>query len=232
MAKASLQQTEIYSKLTDFLNKELFKGELDECMYVFSRNKNVIGGYFSPDRWTNDDGKSIPEIAINANLMVDGDLQYLLTVLIHEQAHLWQHLHGKPGRGGYHNREWADKCIEIGLQPFGPDGKDTGDSIDTKLISGGKAEQVIALIVTERADEFVFPWFADPLMVDSGQQPRDPSPEELGKEGNEQAPEEKVRKRAGKRDKYTCPQCGANVWGRADLHILCLDCNRPMVNGN
>jgi hypothetical protein len=41
----------------------------------------------------------------------------VLSTLVHEQAHLWQHHFGKPGRGRYHNREWAAKMVEIGLIP-------------------------------------------------------------------------------------------------------------------
>ena len=33
----------------------------------------------------------------------------------HEMVHAWQQQHGRPGRGGYHNREWAAKMKEIGL---------------------------------------------------------------------------------------------------------------------
>jgi predicted DNA-binding protein YlxM (UPF0122 family) len=43
-------------------------------MLTMSRNNNVIGGYFSPDKWINDDGLSIHEIAVNSNIMRDSVL--------------------------------------------------------------------------------------------------------------------------------------------------------------
>ena len=178
-------------------------------------------------------GLKSPEIALNANLMITGDLIYMLIVLVHEQVHFFQWLFGKPSRNGYHNQEWADKCKEIGLQPFGPDGKETGQAIDTKLIEGGKAEKVLAEMLTERADEFVFPWFADPLMIDQGEA-REPSPEEKERKGPKKPDKdaESFPGRSGKRDKYTCVICGASVWGKPGLHIACLDCNKPMVAGS
>ena len=45
-------------------------------------------------------------------------------------VHLWQHHRGTPGRGRYHNQEWAEKMIEIGLMPTDtgkPGGRITGD---------------------------------------------------------------------------------------------------------
>jgi len=32
------------------------------------------------------------------------------------------------------------------------------------------------------------------------------------------------------RTKYTCPSCGANAWGKPDLHIGCRDCDLPMLS--
>ncbi len=54
----------------------------------------------------------------------------MLATLAHEMVHLWQHHFGKPGRGRYHNKEWAEKMKSIGLQPTTTgkdDGAETGD---------------------------------------------------------------------------------------------------------
>jgi hypothetical protein len=39
------------------------------------------------------------------------------STLVDEVAHLWQSMHGKPGRRGYHNGEWPRKMDELGLTP-------------------------------------------------------------------------------------------------------------------
>ena len=41
----------------------------------------------------------------------------ILSTLAHEMAHVWQQTHGKPPRRSYHDRQWAAKMKEIGLQP-------------------------------------------------------------------------------------------------------------------
>jgi hypothetical protein len=28
--------------------------------------------------------------------------------------------------------------------------------------------------------------------------------------------------------KFSCPGCGANAWGKPDLHVTCTDCGVPM----
>jgi predicted SprT family Zn-dependent metalloprotease len=198
-------------------------------MYVFSRNKNIIGGYFAPEKWENEDGKRIPEIALNANLMKVTDLSDAYNTIIHEQVHFWQTIAGKPSRNGYHNQEWADKCKEIGLQPKTSDGKETGQAVDTELIPGGKAEQLIADILVNQADEYVFPWYAEGLMIDADGNGRGQTEDEKRKDGEKQNDENE--KKSGKRDKYTCAMCGTSVWGKAGLNIICGDCNRPLVNG-
>lgn len=30
-------------------------------------------------------------------------------------VHLWQHLHGKPGKGNYHHKQFRDKAASLGL---------------------------------------------------------------------------------------------------------------------
>jgi len=224
MESPSLSQTQVYSKLTDYLNKKLFNGELKECMYVFSRNKNLTGGYFSPQRWSNELGTEIPEIAINANVLADGDLPNMLQILVHEQVHFWQFLTGSPGRGGYHNQEWADKAKELGLLPVNVDNPDceTGDKISTSIIPGSLVEQVIAEILTTKADELVFPWSTKPLMVDDDGTPVPPP------QRSEPDPPSKPQK-SGKRTKYQCGVCGNKVWGKQSLYIICGDCSRRMV---
>jgi len=234
MTKASVQQSETLCKIAQHMNDSLFGGTLTECMYVFSRNKAVVGGYFCPDKWENEDGVKIPEIALNANLMQEGDLAYSFQVILHEMVHFWQHLFGKAGRNGYHNREWADKCKELGLQPVTADGKEVGQAVGTELIAGSAAEILIADMLSVKADEFAFPWVTDPLMVDGGNgEPRAPSSDEAKKGEPEQAEQEQpAERKAGKRDKYTCSMCGAAAWGKAGMNLICGDCNRPMINGN
>jgi predicted SprT family Zn-dependent metalloprotease len=212
--KPIVEQSEAYLAAFDYFNKKLFEDQLPRPMLLYTRNNNIIGGYYSPDKWSNGDGTMIDEIAINANLMADGNEVELFQVLIHEMSHLWQHKHGTPGRGGYHNVEWAEKAKAIGLKPYStkdPE-QETGDSITTKFIEGGPA----MLAVANMPEEISIPWYAVPMAEPDGPRPESPKPEE---------PEVPEVPKAGKRTKYTCHKCGANIWGKAGLNIQCLDCS-------
>lgn len=39
----------------------------------------------------------------------------VLATLLHEQLHAFQHLHGRPGRPPYHNRDFVRRAAELGL---------------------------------------------------------------------------------------------------------------------
>jgi hypothetical protein len=236
----------------DWLNCELFEGLLPPAMLVLSRNNNVLGGYFTPDRWFDEDGKAIPEIAINANCLKQAGIVKAMVVLAHEMVHLWQYTSGSPSRAGYHNQEWADKAKEIGLVPFTAEGKCTGQSVDTRLLPDGVAEMAIA----NMPEEFTLPWMTEPMDIPQdkekgGQQEGQGQGEggegqgngqEQGGSGQGGPPEGQgkgVRKgikdgtgqerKPGTRNKYTCPACGFNLWGKPGGNFECLDCNQVII---
>ena len=56
-------------------------------------------------------------------------------------VHLWQHHFGKPGRRGYHNKQWAAKMHEVGLIPSRtgkPGGKQTGQAVTHYIDENGR----------------------------------------------------------------------------------------------
>jgi hypothetical protein len=218
--KPIIEQSNVLSGAFDFLNEKIFDGALSRPMLIFTRSKKVTGGYFAPEKWSNGDGKMVHELSVNANLMEQGDEIHLFGIIVHEMTHQWQHEFGKPGRGGYHNREWADKCLEIGLQPKSAADPEcqTGDAINTTLIEGGKAMVSIAHL----PDELTIPWYA--VSMDDP----DEMPEPGGK--GEKSPEAPMPEpKAGKRTKYTCPACGDNLWGKSGIQAQCLKCNKRFI---
>ena len=55
-------------------------------------------------------------------------------------AHVWQETMGEPSRRGYHNRQWAEKMREVGLQPTStgePGGMETGQAVTHYIIPEG-----------------------------------------------------------------------------------------------
>jgi hypothetical protein len=215
----SVEQSESLIQAFDYLNKELFKGILARPMLIFTRNPKILGGYYSAQKWFNPAGDGVDEIAINANSMIEGDEIELFQVLIHEMSHQWQENYGSPGRGGYHNREWADKVLEIGLKPINvqdPDAE-TGDSISTVLVKGGRAMIVLA----NMPEEISIPFYAEVMAMPDGEKEK----EQGG--GGEPAPTPAPK--SGSRTKYTCPQCGCNLWAKAGLNLQCLDCMMKII---
>ena len=53
--------------------------------------------------------------AVVSRLM--GVAKALLCNLAHEMCHVWQQTRAKAPRRGYHDRQWAGKMREVGLQP-------------------------------------------------------------------------------------------------------------------
>lgn len=55
------------------------------------------------------------EVAINTRYVDSLPFGETIGTLHHEQLHLWQQVHGRPGKGNYHNRQYQRKAAESGL---------------------------------------------------------------------------------------------------------------------
>jgi predicted SprT family Zn-dependent metalloprotease len=125
----------------------------------------------------------------------------ILSVLVHEMAHLWQQHYGKPGRGRYQNLEWAERMLDLGLTPVSLDrpGKMTGSRVSHTIVEGGPFDVACGHLI---AGGYAVEW---------------------------QSPN--VKKRAQKKDKvkYTCLSCGAAAWGKPNLKLVCGDCDFSMA---
>ena len=121
----------------------------------------------------------------------------ILSTLAHEMAHVWQQTHGKPPTRCYHDRQWAAKMKEIGLQPSTtgePGGKETGQSVTHYIVPGGAYAKAYAKL---KATGFQLHW--------------------------QSVPEDRAAsvKKAASKTKFTCPECGQNAWAKADAVLLC-----------
>ena len=197
---------EAYTELQqafDFFNRELFAGQLPPCLITLQR-KNRTYGYFSGNRWANQAGTIRDEIAMNPTHFVSRSVEEVLSTLVHEMVHLWQHHAGKPSRSGYHNTEWADKMETVGLIPSDsgePEGKRTGQRVTHYIQEGGPFATASQQLL---AKGFLLSW-------------HDRATED--EEGRARA-----RKKANTRMKYTCPGCGVNAWAKPDIVLVCGAC--------
>lgn len=224
---------EAYSELQtafDFFNSELFGGELPGCLITLQREKHTYG-YFASDRFMNAVGEKSHEIAMNPSYFAVVPPVENMQTLVHEMTHLWQFVYGKPGRRGYHNKEWAGKMQEIGLMPSDTGkegGKMLGDKMGDYIIPGGPFEAACSRLFTA---DFAITWM-DRAPVKTqlehvlAGEVEGISVEELAAVGFEV--EQATPK--SNRDKYSCTSCNeVNVWGRPGLFVKCGNCDQVLV---
>lgn len=205
MAKITAKEYNGLAKAFDHFNRELFGGSLPDCMITLHR-KNGALGYFWAEQFSARNGeKKVDEIALNPSTFEGRTDREILSTLAHEMAHLWQQHNGNPGRGGYHNNEWADKMESIGLMPSDTaqeGGKRTGDRMSHYIVKGGAFSASCSRLLKS------------------------------GYKIQAQARGEGVSARAAlkraSKTKYTCPGCGLNAWGKPDILVACIECELPL----
>lgn len=195
-------------KAYDYFNAKLFGGQLPPCLITMQRHKGAYG-YFSGERFASlDDPKEVTdEIALNPNHFQKRTPAEILSTLVHEQCHLWQHHFGKPSRRTYHNREWGLKMREVGLIPSEtgePGGKETGQHMTHYVEASGRFEKACKDYL-ETGEAILY---------------------------HDRAGDEKARKKkAASKTKYSCPECGLNAWAKPEVSLICGECNEPMEEG-
>jgi len=190
-----------------FFNERLFGNALPPCLITMQRKARAYG-YFAGGRFGSKDGAVVTdEIALNPSHFHERTTEQSLSTLVHEMVHLWQHHFGKVSRGGYHNKEWAEKMKAVGLNPTDtgqPGGKETGQRVTHYIAQGGPYQSAFAEL---EATGF------DALLV------------ELWSEGEARA---KRKAKNASKTRYTCPSCGLNAWAKPDAPLACGDCGVRM----
>ena len=201
MIKPTEQAYDELQDAYDFFNDRLFDGRLPQCLMTLQREKQSYG-YFSQERWESREAAITDEIALNPVYFEFANPEDALSTLVHEMVHLWQQHFGKPGRGRYHNKQWAAKMKDLGLYPSATGqvgGSETGDQMSHYVIVEGPFATSCATLL---AADFTLSW-------------RDPFAEETG--GTK-----------SNRQKYTCPECGLNAWAKPNVALLCGECQQAM----
>lgn len=245
---------EAYAELQlafDHFNRQLFDGSLPFCLITMQREKHTYG-YFSSRRFVHRVGKqTTDEIAMNPAYFAVSPVLEVLQTLVHEMAHLWQFHQGRPGRRGYHNREWGEKMEAIGLMPSStgrPGGAKTGEKMADYPIEGGRfleaSEELLAGdFRISWLDRFPYPrpvialpspletpdWEIDedaplaPAIVEILPGGRGTFSAEVGALAADLGAllEPIGQRNRSNRVKYRCPCCGTQVWGKPALRILC-----------
>jgi predicted SprT family Zn-dependent metalloprotease len=191
------QEYSAFEQSFDFFNAALFEGRLPPCLITLQR-RTGSNGYYSSQRFeTRDADARTDEVALNPATFKGRSVKEILSTLVHEMCHHWQFRFGRPSRGRYHNREWADKMEALGLIPSDtglPGGARTGQAMTHYVLDDGPFSRACGRLL---ADGFVLTW-QDPGALRAA--------------------------RAKNQIKYTCPECGQNAWAKPDAQLVCAPC--------
>jgi predicted SprT family Zn-dependent metalloprotease len=196
--KEAITQAEYraFQEAYDFFNAELFGGSLPHVLVTLQRHAKTRG-YFAAERFSGrTEQTAVHELALNPDTFTGRSDEEILSTLAHEMAHVWQQAHGTPPRRSYHDRQWAAKMKEIGLQPTttgAPDGKETGQSVTHYIIPGAGYAKAYAKL---KARRFQLRWQSAPA-----------------------GPQAKAKKAS--KTKFTCPECAQNAWAKPDALLIC-----------
>ena len=192
----------------DYFNRALFGGGLPQVLITLQRRARALG-YFSPDRFQRrgEIAEHVHEIALNPNGFAGNTDEEILSTLAHEMVHVWQKEYGAPGRGRYHNRQWAQKMYDVGLVPSStgkPGGAITGDSMSHYVLEGGP----YLTACREFLKCYRLVWES---AVDA--------------DHNSDGEDETAGTKSPTRAKFTCPNCGLNVWAKPGARVDCHNCS-------
>jgi predicted SprT family Zn-dependent metalloprotease len=225
------------------MNEHLFNGTLPICLITLQREKKTYG-YFCGNRFhkIGNVKETTDEIALNPQYFRSSgrDDKGVISTLVHEMCHLWQHHYGKPGRARYHNKEWADKMISIGLIPSSTGaagGMMTGDSMDHYVDEKGLFNKVFNELVIQG---FSLQWIEPSYDIDQGTFIKVPGEEdgfnEMDSLSGSDDPDTISKIVASKKKidtsklKYSCPTCKLNAWAKMGVKLICGNCNEAMLN--
>jgi hypothetical protein len=195
-------------KAFDFFKEHLFKERWLPDVFITYQRKSRSYGYFGPDRFSVRDGESGKhEIALNPDGFKGRSDAEILSTLVHEMVHLWQHLFGidGPPQRAYHDKEFAAKMKSLGLQPSTtgePGGKEIGQHMSHYIVPGGPFEQAYQQLATSG-------W-------------------KLSLESVVREPVKAGKNSTKSKTKFTCPVCGLNAWAKPDATLTCTACAQPM----
>lgn len=207
----------------DQANAALFDRGLPNALITLQR-KGASSGFVHHAKFMGQ-GAAADELALNPAHVTNCTTRDLLVELVHLMIHLWQRHYGKPGRGPYHNREFARAATKIGLPTTitgEPGGKRTGDKVSHYIVEGGPFHRMCSRI---EARGYGLVW-SEILKQDTRAANADRS--------------EIANAKSGKRVRYICPldhfRNGKAVgplrmWGPSGVEVKCAQHDRALLPG-
>jgi predicted SprT family Zn-dependent metalloprotease len=172
-------------------------------MILLHRHRSAFG-YFWADRFGQNGSKTtVHEIALNPSHIRVRKPKETFSTLVHEMVHQFQQEHGKPPKGAYHNKQWAEMMKDVGLYPSDtakPGGAETGRYVSHYIVP----EDPFCRAYEKFSKKYDMSLFGD-------------------------LPDAK-KKGKGKTSKFkfVCPECSQNAWAKVTAKLVCGDCEVDM----
>ena len=196
-----------YQEAFGHFNRTLFDSQLSHALITLPNTRRPIGGYFRNEGFVARGNETLrtDEIALNPRAFAGRHDKEILSILVHEMVHLKQAQEGNPSRTGYHTRRWARDMLSRGLRPISLDnpGKMTGQRVTHEIVPGGPFDVAADQLL---ATGFSLRWQAANAVA--------------MRHNHTLMPEPSTRNKV----KYTCPECGLNVWGKPRARLICGHC--------
>jgi len=210
-------QFKAFEEAYDYFNQVLFHYELPPVILNLSRKSKAMG-FVAPFRWkpnnSDDQAKAIHELSINPSILCM-TLIDVYSTLVHEQCHIWQYHCGKPSRMTYHNKEWANKMLEVGLTPS-HNGKEGGKMIGQSMSDYPTPNGLFLDALHNMPDAYKLPF----ISIEGERKYQAAQAQQAQGSGTSTPPPKKNK------IKYSCPSCNINAWGKPTLNLICGNCNK------
>jgi predicted SprT family Zn-dependent metalloprotease len=257
MKKPTEQAYAELQRAFDHFNMYLFDSRLPDCLITFQRSNNTMA-YFSPKRFVSSKtGEHVDEIAMNPEYFPAFPLIEVLQSLVHEMVHQWQHHYGTPSVRSYHNKEWAQKMIDIGLMPTST-GTEGGAIVGQKIMDYPIPSGLFQRCSLELFKSgFAISWFDRypakvasvhdlSLVIDKWRETLSqaaiasdicPADEQLIAmaliapiQSVDAQDSFSAPAKIKTRHKWECPQCKVSLQGKPSLNVICGVCNQKFVD--
>lgn len=221
--------TELYEKIQkviDEIDSRFFSGKgkakIPEVVFAINNKcRTCIVAYVQPDAlYDKKTDTKLQYMGINPDYL-DRSLGEILSTVCHELCHVYEHAFIHIPRGGYHDKQWSELMTDCGLEPVYNNSSKT--SVTHKIIPDGEFAEFVEYFKEKYGEDYF-------NIVSYSTEIMKRTRKELGIEDNdEDTPkadnaDKPIKKYNRNKIKYTCPDCGAKVWGKSGLNIYCNDC--------
>ncbi len=229
--------SEFYScleQIGNHFNERLFEGGLPPILFTLSSDIKMLG-HFRYANWTTGQKGEVSEIILNPDLFANRSWIELFKTIVHQQCHLYQCRKREASRSTYHNRRWARLMRDRGLIPSStgrPDGLEIGQTMSEYIEDGGlflkhsvdliKQDCIFPVTNKNSRDEESVISEDLPLDIEESIRLRLLSPIGNSSEKKTKGSSEK----SNGKTKYVCGGCMGTVWGKPELKLNCIICNK------